>query len=484
MAPRALQAPRRFRRGDAAVASITGEVLLVGIVLVMAATIGYIILSSQDPPPDVPTAEFRARLLCGGSAWGDGDERFRLDHVSGEGLDAQATRIVLDIDGAQTTYGPGTFTDDLADGDFTIGEAWQHTGNISATAVIQYQVFTSEGGVDQAVIWRELDSRQCGTPLSPAGSPLPGGAVAFEDLLCDGAYGGGDLLVSQAELEAGYTADDDAGDGLACLVIPASTGPLTLSGLDAEATQDIVIEVDVTTTTDPVHLCAAADLTLPGVTVTAATNGIRLAAGGTVNLAGSELDSAAKITIGTGIDCAFLDAVTGIPQQLLAAGSTLDADADHLSMAAYDLIDVTGAVLHGGDQTASEAPSGMSGSWTVAVQAQDGAVEADGVDVGTATSNAARDVAFHALDGELSLAGAVLHSSGDGSTIDLHADGGEVDVQGADIRIDSGGDITIDVDGLLLLARVQDAEFRDANNAADMTPTGAFLGLPAFGTLE
>lgn len=150
-----------FRRSTMAATSIVGEVMLIGVVSIMAGSIGFIMLSSQEPPDDVPTLEFRAEVHCGGAAWAEGDETLRLTHIGGEDLDSDATRIVITVNGTSTSYGPGAYTGDLADGDFVIGEGWDHVAHMTSQDTIEYQVFTAEGGVDHAVIWREVDVRRC-----------------------------------------------------------------------------------------------------------------------------------------------------------------------------------------------------------------------------------------------------------------------------------------------------------------------------------
>lgn len=132
---RARRLPRRFRRDDA-VADVIGNVLIVGLTVLMTAGLVTLLLATKPGPVDEVRAEFGVQVKQGDEGWGSGDEYVRITHRGGEALSLGSTVIVIGDGSTSDTFRQGgpselehadedAFDSGADDIRFSIGEIWR-----------------------------------------------------------------------------------------------------------------------------------------------------------------------------------------------------------------------------------------------------------------------------------------------------------------------------------------------------------------------
>lgn len=127
--------PRRVRRDDA-VADVIGNVMIVGLTVLMTAGLVTLLLATKPGPVDEVRAEFGVQVKQGDEGWGSGDEYVRVTHQGGEALSLGSTVIVIgDGSTSETFREDGTnklehpaqnaFDSGADDTRFSIGEIWR-----------------------------------------------------------------------------------------------------------------------------------------------------------------------------------------------------------------------------------------------------------------------------------------------------------------------------------------------------------------------
>jgi FlaG/FlaF family flagellin (archaellin) len=114
---------RRLRGDGAAVSDVLGSILMVGITVVMATSLGFLILNFQGPQK-VTRANLAIRLDPGLQGWGTGDESIKISHLGGDDLPASSTRVTYRLNAVTTTLTGNALGSLFSDGKLSIGETW------------------------------------------------------------------------------------------------------------------------------------------------------------------------------------------------------------------------------------------------------------------------------------------------------------------------------------------------------------------------
>lgn len=134
--------------GDAAVSDVLGTVLLVGITVVVAGVLLFVIFRIPGPVDHV-NSNVTIAVDRGAGGWGTGDERVTVTHTGGETILRDAAKITVKIGATTNTYvGAGGLTQGFSDGKFKVGETWTQTYTIGAETSVTVNLIsdTTDGG--------------------------------------------------------------------------------------------------------------------------------------------------------------------------------------------------------------------------------------------------------------------------------------------------------------------------------------------------
>lgn len=133
-----------IRPGEEAVSDTIGSILMVGITVVVAASLGLLLLTFEGPSPALHS-DLAIQIDPGNGGWGTGDEVVRVLHRGGDPLPSQ-TAVVVKVGNTATTYTGATLGSTWADGVLRIGETWQKTANIPQGAPVKVSVLDAGPG--------------------------------------------------------------------------------------------------------------------------------------------------------------------------------------------------------------------------------------------------------------------------------------------------------------------------------------------------
>lgn len=124
---------------DEGVSDVLGNILLVGITVAMAASLGFILLSF-DGPADVPQTSLDVTVSPGDSQWGTGDESIVVRNNGGDPLDQDEITVLYSINNGPPVSVEGSALAFPA-GLLAIGQAWTSSAlTLAATDTVQVNV--------------------------------------------------------------------------------------------------------------------------------------------------------------------------------------------------------------------------------------------------------------------------------------------------------------------------------------------------------
>ncbi len=140
---------QRARQGvaadDRAVTEVLGQVLLV-VSFVAVAGILYVLIEPPGPAPELHV-DLQTTLVCVDGTWGNADDVLRIDHLGGQALFTNQTKIVVSVNGTETSHEGMGLGGPFADGAMTIGEHWNHTTPLPVGATVSADVvYTHDDG--------------------------------------------------------------------------------------------------------------------------------------------------------------------------------------------------------------------------------------------------------------------------------------------------------------------------------------------------
>jgi hypothetical protein len=159
---------RRFRfRGDASGASeVLGSTLLVAITVVMAASLGGLVVNFAKPTPTFH-AEVAVVLSSGwDAAWATGNEKIVFTNRGGQPLPTSSTLLLIGIGGASTRFPASGLGGAWADGAFTIGEKYEFVTTIGAAESVSAAIVVATEQGEKVLSATEL---------------VPSGATCLQD---------------------------------------------------------------------------------------------------------------------------------------------------------------------------------------------------------------------------------------------------------------------------------------------------------------
>lgn len=129
--------PRRFlarpgrclRRDQKGVSEVLGNVLLVGITVLLTAGFATAIIAIPKPLAKLH-ADLSYDVVNPDGTWGNGDEEVRIHHRGGDSLEAKSTRIIVRLDQQLVELSGSQLQGAFSDGRLAIGETWRHSENI------------------------------------------------------------------------------------------------------------------------------------------------------------------------------------------------------------------------------------------------------------------------------------------------------------------------------------------------------------------
>jgi len=140
--------PRRRFRDDSGVAETVGSVLLIGITVAMAVTVGLIVTTQFKASGTLKT-DVQLDVESGDGTWGNGNELVVLNHLGGERIDRDAIVVSINIAGVVTQYEGANLCSAFDDDDrFSIGESctFNNTIPVNTAVGVDVAVTTSGGG--------------------------------------------------------------------------------------------------------------------------------------------------------------------------------------------------------------------------------------------------------------------------------------------------------------------------------------------------
>lgn len=159
---------------DQGASEVVGSILMVALTVAIAGAMVSVVYGAIPTDQGSRRASFSAEVHPNGDGWGTGDETVAINHNGGHALHADATAVVVGIDGPETVYEPagpnavdhGSQTAwTTSDREFTIGERW-HTDALT---------IPEDARVSLTIVDREASKVIWTASLTASGQPGAGG---------------------------------------------------------------------------------------------------------------------------------------------------------------------------------------------------------------------------------------------------------------------------------------------------------------------
>lgn len=399
------KASRGIQHDDGAVTAVLGQVLLV-LSFVAVAGIVYALIEPPAPDPELH-ADLRTALDCADGAWGDANDVLRIEHLGGQPLFTNQTKILVSIGGVDTELEGMALGGPFSDGKMIIGERWESpdapaTGLPPGTPVSAAIVYTHEDGFTELLEPR-MHRIGCGSVGVLPGAVFDPG-FAYEDVNGDCLYSAGlDIPIPTADITDGnYEVDPADAHGL---VIPPSVGTVDVGGTIRYASNGgcLYVGTELVTNNEDINWLDSdgGDVFLIDATFTAGKQIEIYSDGGDVTIDNLVAHS--------------------INEHFLVDAGSGDIDADNLDVTAHKMLTFTS---------------------TGAVNLDGSVLESENEDIViTAGSLSAQDADFHAAKfltitttaGDMNLEGTILTADNEQITLDKSSDGNILYITGAEI---------------------------------------------------
>ncbi|MCA1813867.1 MAG: fibronectin type III domain-containing protein [Halobacteriales archaeon] len=185
---------QRALSSDAAVSDVIGNLLTVGITVVMMAAV-FVLFIKVPLASDAIHAELRAEVDAGNNGWNTGDEMVVVEHLGGQALPASKTNISIQLDGASFAFGgdAASLGGAFADGKLTVGESWRHTFTIANTTSVGINVLGGSSLLSMGTL-NVVSATPSLVPAQPsAATALAGNAQVALTWGAPGSVGGGPI---------------------------------------------------------------------------------------------------------------------------------------------------------------------------------------------------------------------------------------------------------------------------------------------------